>query len=825
MLPIQSVLNQLTDALQNHQSVVLQAPPGAGKSTFLPLHLLESSLFSGKIIMLEPRRLAAINIANYIASQLGEKAGERVGYRIRQESKVSDKTKLEVVTEGILTRMMQEDPELEGVDLVIFDEFHERSIRADLALALALDIQQGLRDDLKLLVMSATLDSEYLADFLQAPVISSEGRSYPVELFYQPQGNDLIAQLAQLVKQSIYDEQGSILVFLPGAREINQLAEQLESSELPDNVSVYPLYGDLDKGTQQRAIAPCRGDDRKVVLATNIAETSLTIDGVRIVIDSGLKRQANFNVKNGVTKLQTATIAKSSAIQRMGRAGRVMPGICYRLGSSESFERRMDFDEPEILNSDLMSLLLEVTHWGANVDDLMWLNAPPKHLLAQAEQLLLQLEMIEVISSGLRVSKLGEQVIKLGGSPRIGHMLVKAKILSEQVGENLMPLACYLAALIESPDPLPKGLRQGNCNIESRLNFIHSSQGKGKGGAIQKQLKFWLAKMKLKTASSLPTHYSGLLLALAFPDRIALKRGQGYQLSNGFGVSLNHDDPLNEHSMLVISDLVEFDKRTFVGMAATVELDDISEYLPYLITKQDFVGWDNKGEKLVGEKQTKLGQIIVGKEPLKDAITNEQRTEAFITLIKRKGLGLLNFTDECEQWLLRVNTAYSINPDDFICFSSETLLSEVDTWLAPFLGNITTVAQLKQLDVLEALKTRLDWQTQQVLDAQLPVKFKVPVGNSYKIEYRQGQNPKLSVRIQEMFGLTTNPSLMNGKLPLVIELLSPARRPIQLTQDLAGFWQGSYGEVKKEMKGRYPKHYWPDDPAVAMPTSRVKSKM
>lgn len=819
MLPIEPVLPQIFASLKTNERVILQAPPGAGKSTFLPLQLIKQNVFSGKIIMLEPRRLAARSIAHYLAKQLGEPVGQTVGYRIRQETKVSASTVLEIVTEGVLTRLIQSDPELSGIDLIIFDEFHERSIHADLALSLSLEIQGALRDDLKLLIMSATLDSQYLADILQAPVISSEGRSYPIDVRYLPTKQDqVVGQVSNLIVRMISEETGSMLVFLPGAAEINAVAANLASHNLPAQITIYPLYGDLDKGRQQAAIDPCIGDERKVVLATNIAETSLTIDGIRLVIDSGLKRHASFNPKNGVTRLQTTNIAKSSAIQRAGRAGRLMPGICYRLDSAEVFERRMDFDQPEILTSDLMSLVLEVANWGAEIEALQWVNEPPKHMVAQAQSLMVQLEIFD---SNHKMTSLGNEINRLGCHPRIAHMLLKAKMLSKTLQAPLDSLACYLAAIIEEADPLPKSMRRDNSGIEARIRWIQT----GKSPHVMKQVKHWARKINIKLKDSLPLEYSGLLLALAFPDRIAKSRGQGFQMSNGFGVTMSQNDPLSHEPMLVIADLVEFDTRTFVGLSATISSEDIADHLSHLTTELDFVGWDGKGEKLVAETQIKLGKIVLDRKPLKGAISPEQRTAAFVKLIKAKGLDLLFWSDESKQLRLRLNTAFDLCGHGWPDYSNEALLTTLEDWLAPYLNNVTSVAALKKLDLCKPLLSLLDWNKQQQLEKDFPERFKVPVGNYYKIEYRADQPPKLSVRIQEMFGLTETPSLAGGKLPLVMELLSPARKPLQLTQDLAGFWAGSYEQVKKEMKGRYPRHYWPDDPAIAMPTSKTKKKM
>lgn len=819
-LPIEPVLPELFAALTTHERVILQAPPGAGKSTFLPLQLVKNRLFKGRIIMLEPRRLAARSIAEYLAEQLGETVGQTVGYRVRQEVKVSSATVLEIVTEGILTRMIQSDPELTGVDLVIFDEFHERSIHADLALALSLDMQV-LRDDLTLLLMSATLDSEYLAKTLDAPIITSEGRSYPVEMRYLPsKPEQMTGRISSLITELLNEESGSMLVFLPGAKEINALADALAGLNLPTNVKVYPLYGDLGKKQQQAAIAPCVGDERKIVIATNIAETSLTIDGIRIVIDSGLKRHASFNPKNGITKLQTTSIAKSSAIQRAGRAGRLMPGIGYRMDSAEIFERRMDFDQPEILTSDLMSLVLEVATWGADIDDLQWVNQPPKHLVAQARQLMQQLEIFD---DQLKLTPIGHKVNALGCHPRIAHMLLKAKILATDGLPGVDSLACYLAAIIEEVDPLPKSMRRDNSTIEARVRWVLA----GKSPQVLKQAKVWAKRTNVNLKDSLPLEYCGVLLALAFPDRIAKSRGQGFQMSNGFGIVISDNDPLSHEPMLVVADLIEFGHRVYVGLAAPISEEQIVSELAHLVATEDFVGWDKKGEKLVAESQTRLGRIILSRKLAKGAISNNQRVAAFVALVKDKGLDLLAWDEDNKRLRLRLNSAFALYGSDnrWPDYSDKVLLSELDDWLAPYLNNIRSVAELKKLDLKPALLSRLDWNTQKQLDKDFPERFKVPTGAHYKIDYRADQPPKLSVRIQEMFGLTETPTLANGKLPLVIELLSPARRPLQLTQDLAGFWQGSYEQVKKEMKGRYPRHYWPDDPSVAMPTSRVKKKM
>lgn len=815
MLPIESALPELFEKLNHHDKVILQAPPGAGKSTHLPLIMLKQNCFSGKIIMLEPRRLAARSIAYYIAEQLGEPVGQSVGYRIRQESKVSSQTRLEIVTEGVLTRLIQSDPELTAISCIIFDEFHERSIHADLALALSLEVQVALRDDLKLLIMSATLDSDYLAELLDAPVVTSEGRSYPVDIEYVPCKNtEVIAKVGPLALKLLNEQTGSMLVFLPGAKEISAVEAYLKEQTLPNHVKVYPLYGDLDKKDQQAAISPCKEGERKVVLATNIAETSLTIDGIRLVIDSGLKRHAGFNVKNGVSRLTTVNISKSSATQRAGRAGRLMPGICYRFDSPEQFARRRDFDEPEILTSDLMSLVLEVANWGAQIDQLQWVSQPPKHLAEQATGLLQQLEILD---NDAKVTPLGNQIIALGVHPRVGHMLLKAKALEDKLEQPVAALACYLAAIIEEADPLPKAMRAGNCNIEARVRWVAA----GKNQLIAKQAKAWARKIAVQLHGDIPLHFCGLLLALAFPDRIARSRGQGFQLSNGFGVVIDSDDPLSHEPLLVVADLIEFNQNTFVSQAAMLALDDLTEFLPYLLSRETFVGWDDKGQKLLAESQLKLGKIILERKPEQGAITQEQRITAFIHLIKTKGLGLLKFDGAAQQLQLRMILAHQVGGEQWPNCSDEALLDTLDIWLAPYLNNVQTVAQLKSLNLNEPLMSLLDWPQQQQLAQDFPERFKVPTGNQHKIEYRQDLAPKLSVRIQEMFGLTQTPTLAGGKVPLVIELLSPAQRPLQLTQDLAGFWTGSYEQVKKEMKGRYPKHNW-DLPDIH---SKVDSKI
>ncbi|NQZ48677.1 MAG: ATP-dependent helicase HrpB [Moritella sp.] len=833
-LPITSVLPTLFTALKSSNQVILQAPPGAGKSTLLPLKLLQEKIFSGRILMLEPRRLAARNIATFMASQLQQKVGEDVGYRMRGDTKVSKSTRLEVVTEGILTRMIQQDPELSDYDLIIFDEFHERSLNADIGLAFALEVQQGLRDDLKLLVMSATLDSEGLQKMLpDAQLITAEGRCFPVSYSYHPMNlqrstikQALPSAITATVKLALQQQGGNILVFLPGVSEIKRCQQQLQ--ELVNaHLQVLPLYGQLTQQQQQAAINPIAAGQRKIVLATNIAETSLTIDGISVVIDSGLERKVSFSPRSGVSRLQTKRISQASATQRAGRAGRLQIGHCYRLWREEDHSRLEPQIEPEILAADLTSTCLELKVWGVNsFAELALLDQPSVANVDYAEGLLTDLGALE---SG-HCSKHGQALAAFGMSPRLAHMLLTAQAWEDEL-PGISWLACRLIALLEGSERLPLD-----------LDFALQQMAAGQFNQAKRQAQQWAQRFSFVKKSSHhrdTNAYTGLLLALAYPDRIAQRRdntGRGqaghgqdvrYMLSNGLGVKLMSDASLTSAELLVVADLslTEQGADAMVYNACEIDLAELQTWLPQLFSQQAFVQWDLKAQKLIAQQRQCLGKLVLSRQVLTD-ITPAQKQTAVLAGIRKAGLSVLPWNDQSKALLTRLRCAHLWLPElGFVDYSDEALIGDLENWLLPYLTGVTGPAQMKKIPLIEALLSRLAWSLQQRLDKELPTHFTVPTGSKIKLRYSDNAAPSLPVRIQEMFGQANKPAVANGRVPIVIELLSPAQRPLQITQDLLGFWNGSYAEVKKEMKGRYPKHYWPDNPLEAMPTRRVKKHM
>jgi ATP-dependent helicase HrpB len=827
-LPITPVLPELFTALKSVSQVILQAPPGAGKSTFLPLKLLQEKIFCGRILMLEPRRLAARNIAQFLASQLNEKVGEQVGYRMRGDSKISKATRLEVVTEGILTRMMQQDPELSGYELIIFDEFHERSLNADIGLAFALEVQQGLREDLKLLVMSATLDSDKLQRLLpDAKVISSAGRCFPVSYSYHPMSlqRSSISQalpqaIATTVKMALQQHSGNILVFLPGVGEIRRCQQALADlrlgeahSAVPSTVQVLPLYGQLTQQQQQAAINPLPRGQIKIVLATNIAETSLTIEGISVVIDSGLERRVSFSARSGVSRLQTRRISQASATQRAGRAGRLQPGHCYRLWREEDQSRLEPQIEPEIVAADLTSTWLELKAWGVNdFSELALLDRPSAANVQYADTLLISLGAVE---AG-KCTAHGQALAEFGMAPRLAHMLIMAQQWEPELA-GITWLACRLIALLEGSERLPLD-----------LSLALQQMARGQFRQSQRQAEQWAKRFGFNRSIESVEHV-GLLLCLAYPDRIAMRRSQDvrYMLSNGLGVKLPQNAALSNIELLVVADLSlpEQGADAMVYTACEVELGLLQTWLPQLFSQQEFVQWDLKAQKLLAEKRQCLGQLILSRQHL-PTVTEQQKQTAVIAGIRKAGLAVLPWNEQSKALLIRLRCAHQWLPEQgFIDYSEATLLVELESWLLPYLTGVTGPAQMKKIALTDALLARLDWALQQRLDADLPTHFTVPTGSKIKLRYSESAAASLPVRIQEMFGQASKPAIARGRMFIVIELLSPAMRPLQITQDLLGFWGGSYADVKKEMKGRYPKHYWPDNPLEAMPTRRVKKHM
>lgn len=808
MLPVQNIYQQLLTTLQSNPITLLQAPPGAGKSTWLPLQLMRDGHFK-RIVMLEPRRLAARNIANYLAQCQNENVGQSVGLRVRGESKVSSNTRLEIVTEGMLTRMLQNDPELSDIDLLIFDEFHERSIAADTSLAFALETQSALRDDLTILLMSATLDTERYTQFFDCPVIQSSGRSYPIDEVYIPIKDESrwLDAIPSLIKQALNEQSGSALVFLPGQFEIVRVQQAL--NDLPSNCLVATLFGEQDKANQQAAIAPAPKGMRKVVLTTNVAETSLTIEGIRIVIDSGKRRAASYNLKTGVTELTTQSISRSSAVQRAGRAGRIEPGVVYRLGSKQTFERRNSHDSPEILTSDISQLMLEAKQWGANISELTLLDTPTAQQCTQAANLL---TMLEAIDSKGKLTKLGSNMLGFGADIRLAHMLLKAQALEAEL-PGIYRLALYLVALLES-----------RINSANELSLALHSQQQRPHPVFKQQLKYWQSRLKVTDSNSeLNTEYLGLLVALAYPDRIAKKRGNGYLLANGAGADLNTDYWHNDDYLAIAS--MGGHKGTRIFAATALSPFELQDYLPHLFTTLTRCEFDEKTARFIHQDEVKLGAITLTSQPSKQKLDKTERAKAWLNLFTKHGFALFNEQPDAQQLLIRMSLASQFMPDTFPAISEQQLIKTADDWLGVYLQDIKTLEQLKKFNYFEALQNCFDWTQQTALKKLLPLRLTVPSGSNIKINYQLDGPAKLSVRMQEVYGLTSTPMLANGKLPLLMELLSPGKRSLQLTQDLAHFWASSYRDVQKGMKGRYPKHFWPDDPANSVATNRVKSKM
>lgn len=816
MLPVTDVYSTLVETLRDHNITLLQAPPGAGKSTWLPLQLIRDGVFQ-RIVMLEPRRLAARNIASYLAQLQNEKLGQSIGLRIRQEKHVSKNTKLEVVTDGMLTRMLQNDPELNGVDCLIFDEFHERSVAVDTALAFALETQGALRDDLKILLMSATLDADRIVAKFDCPVITSKGRSYPIDECYHPLKDEKrwLDEMPLLIKKAIEEQAGSCLVFLPGQREINRVAQQLKG--LNERIHICRLYGDQTNAVQQAAIAPAKNGERKVVLATNVAETSLTIEGIRIVVDSGKKRAAKFNLNTGVTELKTVNISMSSATQRAGRAGRIEPGVVYRLGSKETFSRRESHDKPDILSSDISQLLLETKLWGADLNALTFLDSPSAAQQQQSNDLLL---MLEAVDDKNKLTVLGKEMLQLGTDIRWAHMLIKAKEL-EVTLNGIESLSIYLLALLDSRVSQQAEL---SSELQAQFNSPHP--------AFNKQLKFWLRRLNHQPCSQLNMSLLPILVALAYPDRVAKRRGEGYVLANGAGVDCRSDYWVNDDFIAIAELGGQQGKRIF--SATAIDVNQLEETLPHLFKHRQVCEFNEKNGRFNYENRLMLNAIVVSRKPINTPIDEHVRTAAWVNLIQRKGFGLFHCfsnsvadrdNNEFCQLLTRMTLAHEHFPDEYPNISEVSLLNSLETWLAPFLSDVNNLEQLKKTDLIEPLKNCLDWNLQTDLDVLLPKRVRVPSGSSITIRYQQNGPAKLSVRMQEVYGLSSTPQLCKGKVSLLMDLLSPARRSLQLTQDLEGFWKGSYHAIQKEMKGRYPRHFWPDRPQDAKATNKTKAKM
>ncbi|WP_135228525.1 ATP-dependent helicase HrpB [Deinococcus fonticola] len=828
-LPIADVVSEVREALAGHPLVLLQAPPGAGKSTALPLELLSEPWLAGqKVLVLQPRRVAARAVAARLAAGLGEDVGGTVGYRVRFESRVSAATRLEVVTEGLLTRRLQRDPELAGVGLVVLDEFHERSLNADLALALLREVQGALREDLRVLVMSATLD-ESLPGRLGVPFIRSEGRAYPVDVRYlaaDPVGRVEDA-VAGAVRRALEEHEGDILAFLPGVREIRGALGRLADV----NAVVLPLYGDLPVREQSRALLPDPSGRRKVVLATNIAETSLTIQGVRVVIDGGLSRSQVFDPGSGLSRLVTGRVTQDAATQRAGRAGRLGPGVAYRLWSPRTQALLPAARPPEMLEADLAPLTLELAQWGTpDPTTLLWLDAPPAPRVGAARELLTGLNALD--DSG-RVTPEGARLLDFPTHPRLAHLL--------STGAN-GALAADVAALLEERDPFPAGT---GTDLSERVSALRSwrrgEQGRGDVAVlerIERLSKQWRRTRNVPVDNAEPDHLEvGALVALAYPERVALARestpgvarsGTGrFLLASGQGAALPEGDALAGSRALAVAHLDagsagwgQAGGRIF--LAAPLDPAVLSTRASWV----DAVRWDTRTGTLVAQQERRVGALVLDTRPLRD-LPGEQRVEALAAGIRSEGLQLLKFTPEAEQFRARVDSLRHWRPEDsWPDLIDAGLLATLEDWLGPSLTTVRTRDDLARVNLLPALQGRLTWPQPQQLDQLAPTHLTVPSGSRVRLEYRpDGQNPILAVKLQELFGLADTPTVNGGRTPVLLHLLSPAGRPVQVTQDLRSFWNSSYFEVRRDLRGRYPKHPWPDDPWTHEPTRFTKKRL
>jgi ATP-dependent helicase HrpB len=823
--PINDILPEVLSALEHNRTVILQAPPGAGKSTVLPLHLLKAGwLGTQKILMLEPRRLAARGVAQRLAAQLDENVGETVGFRVRFENHVSAQTQLEVLTEGILTRRLQTDSSLEGVGLVIFDEFHERSLHADLALALCREVQDVLRNDLRILIMSATLDAASLSELLgNAPVLTSEGRQYPVALHYRAPDTDarLHDAMAEAVRKAVREFEGDLLAFLPGTGEIHRTQEILERT-LPE-FRIHPLYGDLPLREQQEALLPNAHGQRKIVLATSIAETSLTIEGIGIVVDSGYARVPKFDVRSGLTRLETVRVTIDAADQRAGRAGRLGPGVAVRLWSETTQRGLTKQRVPELLEADLAPLMLELAQWGVNnVNDLSWLTPPPAAAVKQAVELLVQLDALD---EQKKITPRGKEMLRMPAHPRIAHLLL------ESVPKKQEALAADVAALLEERDPFQRGA-ESQADLVLRVEALRRWRNRDYVQAerarlerIEKLAVNWRKLLGVKPDNTLPAHTTvGLLLAAAYPERIARRMEQNgrYRLANGRTARVQQNDPLGDEEWLAVAHLdAGSSGEGKIFLAAPLDPDDVL----HTAKPRRNVSWDAQKGELVARTEMRIGEMVAASTPLKE-ITDEERQHILLEVVRSEGQRLFNWTEAIEQWQARVLSLRQWRSTEaWPDVTTEALLQSADEWLVPWLTHIRRRDDFKRIELLPLLQNLLPWELQQQLDTLVPEKINVPSGSQIALTYApDGSAPVLAVRLQELFGLPETPVINEGRTRIMIHLLSPAYRPVQVTQDLRSFWQNTYQEVRKELRIRYPKHHWPEDPWTAEAVRGVKRK-
>ncbi|MGY4456045.1 ATP-dependent helicase HrpB [Bradyrhizobium sp. LB13.1] len=815
-LPIDAVLDHLSRTLEAHNAAVLVAPPGAGKTTRVPLALLDAPWAKGKkIIVLEPRRIAARASADRMAKSLGERAGETVGYRVRFGSKISRATRIEVVTEGIFSRQILDDPELSGVAAVLFDEFHERSLDADMGLALARDAQQGLRQDLRILVMSATLDGARVAKLLgQAPVVESEGRAFPVETRYLGRKADapVERQMADAIASALRADSGSVLAFLPGAAEIRRTQNFLSERVQDASIEIVPLFGALDAAVQDRAISPAPKGTRKVVLATSIAETSLTIEGVRIVVDSGLARVPRYEPDIGLTRLETVRVSRAAADQRRGRAGRTEPGVCYRLWDEPQTASLAPYTQPEILSADLSSLVLDLAQWGvADAAALSFLDPPPQPAWKEAKSLLSELNALD--GDG-RITAEGKSLRALALPPRLARMIVD----SHRAGEG--EAAAEIAAIITE-----RGLGGDSVDLEHRRDQFRRERSP-RATSARDLARRWASQVAAseKTAAGEGDLSTGLMLAYAFPDRVARNRGNGsFVLANGRGAAVDQTSSLARAPYIAIGEMTGTAASGRILLAAQITQDEIEQHFAEHIESVDEISFDRGAMALRARRKRALHAITLSEATL--AVSpSEDTARIFADGLVGVGLDRLPWSKAAKQWRDRVMFLRKAEGGSWPDLSDEGLIARRGDWLVPALYDKIALKDISTGDLSDALMALLPWEIRARLDREAPTHFEAPTGSVLAIDYEAEQGPTIAVRLQELFGLNTHPSVAAGKVPLVLELLSPAQRPVQVTRDLPGFWRGSYSAVRSDLRGRYPRHPWPEDPANALPTRRVKPR-
>jgi len=812
--PVQEVIPELRQKLIQHPIIILQAPPGAGKSTILPLQLLDEPWLTGKkIIMLEPRRLAARSVATRMASLLQEDVGKTVGYRIRFENCTSQHTRIEVVTEGILTRMIQTDNSLDSIGLVIFDEFHERSLQADLALALCLQVKELLREDLRLLIMSATLDGKVLSTLLNdAPIITSTGRQFPVALTYSAvdPNSFLPVRMAKAIRKSLTENSGDVLAFFPGAGEIQQTQELLEKENI--SALVHALYGDLPMKKQQEAIMPDVQGRRKIVLATSIAETSLTIEGITVVIDSGYARIPRFDPRSGLTRLETIRVTLDAADQRAGRAGRLGPGVCYRLWPENSHHHLIAHRKPEILEADLAPLMLELSQWGVtDINELTWITPPPAGAISQAKELLHQLDAL----SHDRITTRGKEMLRLPTHPRIAHML-----LDSSKDKKRLALATDIAALLEERDPLE---REAGADLSLRVELVRKWRDGQRVSAnrailerIERLASAWRKQFNIQPDNSVVIDEEvGSLLAAAYPERIAQQLGKQsdrYKLANGRIAKLPQHDPLMREPWLSIAHLDAGSGEGKIFLAAPLNEKDL---LPHAQEKET-VAWDDERGMVIGILEKRIGTLSLASKPL-SKVPEELKIKILCDVIRKEGLRALNWSDGERAWQNRVMSLRTWRPDEtWPDVEDKTLLETLETWLAPYLTDVSKRIEFGKLNLQQILSGLLPWQLTSKLDTLAPAKLEVPSGSMIALAYfPDGRSPMMEVRLQEVFGLTETPTVNDGRTKITMHLLSPGYKPVQVTQDLKSFWKTTYHEVRSELRIRYQRHHWPEDPWTA----------